>query len=187
MFPAVKSCDYEVKYTYPKLGERNISASYFPIRGPLGIDRIACVLRDITERKRAERRHCARAKKSSAAFSGTQESVWSSSRPKDDFSLRTKHTATASATKRKSFKRKTVESVTLSEDWPAFSNKLREALTEGRGFQWFEKRCLHKSGRIVYTASSTSLIRSHNGEPQYFVGEILDVTMPKRQNKLLRI
>ncbi len=45
---------YEVKYSYPKLGERNISAAYFPIRGPLGIDRIACVLRDITERKAAE-------------------------------------------------------------------------------------------------------------------------------------
>ena len=45
---------YEVKYSYPKLGERNISAAYFPIRGPLGIDRIACVLRGITERKRAE-------------------------------------------------------------------------------------------------------------------------------------
>jgi PAS domain S-box-containing protein len=45
---------YEVKYSYPELGARNISASYFPIRGPLGIDRIACVLRDITERKAAE-------------------------------------------------------------------------------------------------------------------------------------
>jgi PAS domain S-box-containing protein len=45
---------YEVKYGYPELGARNISASYFPIRGPLGIDRIACVLRDITERKAAE-------------------------------------------------------------------------------------------------------------------------------------
>ena len=49
-----KVVQHEVKYTYPKLGARNISASYFPIRGPLGIDRIACVLRDITERTRAE-------------------------------------------------------------------------------------------------------------------------------------
>ena len=80
---------------------------------------------------------------------------------------------------------KTVESVTLSEDWPAFSKKLREALTEGRGFQWFEKRCLHKSGRIVYTASSASLIRSRNGEPQYFVGEVLDVTMRKEAEQAL--
>jgi PAS domain S-box-containing protein len=45
---------YEAKFSYPKLGARNISASCFPIRGPLGIDRIACVLRDITEHKAAE-------------------------------------------------------------------------------------------------------------------------------------
>jgi PAS domain S-box-containing protein len=74
---------------------------------------------------------------------------------------------------------KTVESVTFPDDWPAFSHKLREALTDGRAFQWFEKRCLHKSGRIVYSESSASLIRDRNGEPQYFVGEVLDVTKRK--------
>ncbi|MGB5152428.1 MAG: PAS domain S-box protein [Candidatus Sulfotelmatobacter sp.] len=45
---------YEVRYAYPKLGERDVSASYFPIQGPTGIDQIACVLRDTTEQKRAE-------------------------------------------------------------------------------------------------------------------------------------
>ncbi len=45
---------YELKYTYPKLGERDLSISYFPVEGPSGIDRVACVLQDITERKRAE-------------------------------------------------------------------------------------------------------------------------------------
>jgi len=74
---------------------------------------------------------------------------------------------------------KTVQSVTFHEDWPAFSQKLREALTEGCGFQNFEKRCLHKSGRIVYTDSSASLIRDAEGAPQYFVGEVLDVTKRK--------
>jgi PAS domain S-box-containing protein len=45
---------YELKYTFPKVGERDVFASYFPIEGPTGIERIACVLEDITERKRAE-------------------------------------------------------------------------------------------------------------------------------------
>jgi two-component system, cell cycle sensor histidine kinase and response regulator CckA len=49
-----KVVEYELTYNYPKLGERSLFASYFPIMGPTGIDRIACVLRDITERKRAE-------------------------------------------------------------------------------------------------------------------------------------
>jgi two-component system cell cycle sensor histidine kinase/response regulator CckA len=49
-----KVVQYELKYEYPKLGERALFASYFPIAGPTGIERIACVLRDITEHKRAE-------------------------------------------------------------------------------------------------------------------------------------
>jgi PAS domain S-box-containing protein len=80
---------------------------------------------------------------------------------------------------------KTVQAITFPEDWPAFSQKLREALTEGRGFQWFEKRCLHQSGRIVYTESTASLIRNSNGEPQYFVGEVLDITKRKEAERAL--
>lgn len=45
---------YEMKYTYPGLGERDVLASYFPIEGDSGIDRVACIVQDITERKRAE-------------------------------------------------------------------------------------------------------------------------------------
>jgi PAS domain S-box-containing protein len=45
---------YEMKYNYPHLGERNLSISYFPIEEQSRIDRVACVLQDVTERKQAE-------------------------------------------------------------------------------------------------------------------------------------
>ena len=45
---------YELKTTYAELGERDVLVSYFPIEGPAGIDRAACVIKDVTERKRAE-------------------------------------------------------------------------------------------------------------------------------------
>lgn len=45
---------YELRYEFPHLGVRDIFASYFPIEGPNGVDRLAMVLQDITERKRAE-------------------------------------------------------------------------------------------------------------------------------------
>jgi len=51
-----KVVQYETKYTYPKVGERNILLSYFPIEGTAGVDRIACIVRDITDRKRTEDR-----------------------------------------------------------------------------------------------------------------------------------
>jgi len=56
---------------------------------------------------------------------------------------------------------------------------------EGGSLKAFEKRCLHKSGRIVCTESSASLIRNRDGDPQYFVGEVLDITKRKEAEQAL--
>jgi len=45
---------YEMKYTYPRRGERDLLITYFPVEGPTGTDRVASVMRDISERKRAD-------------------------------------------------------------------------------------------------------------------------------------
>ena len=45
---------YEMRFSYPTVGERDLLLSYFPIEGVNGIDRVACILHDITDRKRAE-------------------------------------------------------------------------------------------------------------------------------------
>ena len=45
---------YEMKFLYPTVGERDLLLSYFPIEGAMGIDRVACILHDITDRKRSE-------------------------------------------------------------------------------------------------------------------------------------
>jgi PAS domain S-box-containing protein len=45
---------YELRYKFPNLGERDLFASYFPIEGRSGVDRLAFILQDITERNRAE-------------------------------------------------------------------------------------------------------------------------------------
>ena len=80
---------------------------------------------------------------------------------------------------------KTVQSVTLPEDWPFFSERLKEALERGTSFQGVEKRCRHKSGRIVTAETTASLIRGPSGEPQYFVAEVLDVTRRKLAEEAL--
>jgi len=79
----------------------------------------------------------------------------------------------------------TLQSITLPEDWPSFSQRLGEALERGTSFQRVEQRCLHKSGRIVTTESSASLIRGTSSEPQYFVGEFLDITQRKLAEEAL--
>jgi formate hydrogenlyase transcriptional activator len=49
-----KVVNYELKQVYPRVGEREISITYLPVEGSAGIDRVACVVRDVTERRRAE-------------------------------------------------------------------------------------------------------------------------------------
>ena len=44
---------FELNYQSPRLGYRNLLVSYFPIIGPAGVDRVASITQDITERKRA--------------------------------------------------------------------------------------------------------------------------------------
>jgi len=83
-------------------------------------------------------------------------------------------------------RQKTVEELTHPEDWPAFSRRLAEVAAESGSFQRVEKRCIHKTGRIVYTESSASLIRGANGEPDFFVGEVLDITERKHAEEVLQ-
>jgi len=49
-----KAVQYEMTYNFPGMGKKDMSVSYFPIDGLAGVDRIACVLQDITEQKLAE-------------------------------------------------------------------------------------------------------------------------------------
>ncbi len=49
-----KAIDFESRYAYPKLGERTLQVSYFPIEGHHGVDKVAFILDDITERKKTE-------------------------------------------------------------------------------------------------------------------------------------
>ncbi len=49
-----KIVQYEMRYKYLERGERDVFASYFPIEGPGGVDRVACVFQDVTQRNQAE-------------------------------------------------------------------------------------------------------------------------------------
>lgn len=45
----------ELKYRLPGNGERDLLVDYFPIEGPAGIDRIGCIIQDVTKLRQAER------------------------------------------------------------------------------------------------------------------------------------
>jgi len=147
-------------------------------------DGALAMVSDITERKRAEETLRESEEKFRSVFRGAGIGMVIVS-PEGRFLAANKTFCDCLGYTEQELLKKTIESVTLSEDWPAFSKKLQEALTEGQGFQWYSKRCLHKSGRIVFTESSTSLIRTSDGAPKYFVAEVLDVTSRKEAEDAL--
>jgi len=49
-----KVVKYEMRDRHPHLGQRDLLLAYSPVEGQTGIDGLACVLQDITERKHAE-------------------------------------------------------------------------------------------------------------------------------------
>jgi len=49
-----KAVKYETTYAHTVLGQREILVSYFPIVGAACVDRVVCVLQDVSDRKRAE-------------------------------------------------------------------------------------------------------------------------------------
>ena len=51
---AGKVVQFEKRYKFAKLGERDVAVSYYPIAGHSGVERVACVMQDITERRHAE-------------------------------------------------------------------------------------------------------------------------------------
>lgn len=80
---------------------------------------------------------------------------------------------------------KTVQSLTHPDDWPMFSRRLDQALADGGSFRGVEKRCLHKSGKVLHGECSGSLIRNAQGQGLYFVAEVLDVSERKRAHQNL--
>lgn len=169
-----------------KTGKRiHVSLSISPVKDSSGkIVGISRIGRDITERKLAE----AALRESEEKFHGV---FWDAGvgmvivSPEGRFLATNRAFCACLGYTEEELLAKTVQSVTFPEDSPSFSQKLDEAITKGLGLWRFEKRCVHKSGRIVYTESSASLIRNRDGEPQYFVGEVVDVTRRKEAEKTL--
>jgi PAS domain S-box-containing protein len=169
-----------------KTGKRiNVSLSISPIKDSSGrIVGISGIARDITERKLAEEALRESEEKFRSVFRDAGVGMVIVS-PEGRFLAANRTFCDCLGYTEEELLAKALESVTLPEDWPAFSQKLGGAITEGIGLRRFEKRCLHKSGRIVYTESSASLIRNRNGEPRYLVGGVLDITKRKEAEETL--
>ncbi len=70
-----KNVQFELNYNNPDGAARTVFTSYFPIEGPRGIDRIACILRDVTEYRRSEEALRMSEERFSKAFRGSPVAI----------------------------------------------------------------------------------------------------------------
>ncbi len=70
----------------------------------------------------------------------------------------------------------------LLEDLERLNQLLAEKILEDSR----EKRYIHKSGSIIWVRVSTSLARNTEGEPLYFISQMLDITQSKNSVAILR-
>ncbi|WP_052184313.1 PAS domain S-box protein [Psychroserpens sp. Hel_I_66] len=50
-----------------------------------------------------------------------------------------------------------------------------------------EKRYFHKYGHVIWTLISVSLMRDENGDPMYFISQIVDISEQKESNRQLEL
>ncbi|MCT0253142.1 MULTISPECIES: PAS domain S-box protein [unclassified Synechocystis] len=69
-----------------------------------------------------------------------------------------------------------VNDLAMPEDKQISTQAMKEAINNHTDFATFEKRYIHREGYVIYGEVSTSLVRTINGEPLYFISHVKDIT-----------
>jgi PAS domain S-box-containing protein len=77
-------------------------------------------------------------------------------------------------------KKKDFKDITYSEDLKISQDSIKILLSGKSNFYHFEKRYIHKSGRIIWVDISTTLIRDKEGRPLYFITNAIDISKQKK-------
>jgi PAS domain S-box-containing protein len=76
------------------------------------------------------------------------------------------------------------QSITHVEDLERDLGMVRQALSGQIQSYRLEKRYYHKSGRVIWALLSVSLVRDVNGDPDYFVSQIQDITDQREAERI---
>jgi signal transduction histidine kinase len=68
---------------------------------------------------------------------------------------------------------------TNEEEWESKLMMNKKMLTDNLSDIYFEKRFLHRNGRLVYGIVKSILLRDSNGKPLSFVSQVIDITERK--------
>lgn len=80
------------------------------------------------------------------------------------------------------------QAITYPDDLHFNLGRLQDLLDDKTSSYEIEKRYIHKQGHLVWVLLTVTLVRDDEGEPQYFISQIQDITDRKRaEEELLRL
>jgi len=174
---------FEMKNTYPRRGERDLLISYLPIAGPEGVDRIACVLLDITERKLAEKALRASETRYRLLFESNPAGIFRST---PDGQLLEANEAFA-----RIFGYQSRDELLRFPDihfylHPEKRDFLVAALRQQGSLTNYEFCGRHRDGSPVWALANMAFVAAENGGPDVLEGTFIDVTARKNAEEALQ-
>jgi PAS domain S-box-containing protein len=170
---------YEMKYIYPELGERDLFVQYFPIENPNGINRVVSVIRDITERKRMDETLRESEQRFRSLVETTSDWVW-------EVDQNGFYTYTSPKVKEllgydpeEVIGKKPFDFMPLDET-EQIAELFRDIVKSRKPFMRLENTNVHKDGRLVVLETSGVPIFERDGNFAGYRGIDRDITERKR-------
>ncbi|MGO8796786.1 MAG: PAS domain S-box protein [Candidatus Sulfotelmatobacter sp.] len=177
-----KVVEYEMKYTYPELGETWLHMSYFPVEGPAGVDRIISLMRDITEQKRKQDQLRRSEERYRCLAEATTDVVWVAKEGGDEIESPAWCMLTGqSPDEARNNWLAVVHPDDRGETAKGWSNFL-----ENGGFYEREFRVRRPDGEYRWLLVRGATLHQEDGRPREWVGTYKDITERKRVEEELR-
>jgi PAS domain S-box-containing protein len=177
---------YEMKYTYPELGERDVFVSYFPIEGANGIDRVACILQDITDRKRTEKALRKSEERFRLAAQAGKIYAYEWDVATDKVMRSEEHVNVLGfSDEAKELTRQQLLASVHPDDRTLFRSSVDHVTPENPATQ-ISYRVLRPDGSVVWLEKSARALFDEQGKLLRMIGMVADITERKRAEEALR-
>ena len=177
---------FEMDYSYPQLADRHLLVSYFPLAGATGVERVVCILQDMTDIKRAQKALADAESKYRQIFENAQEGIFQST---PDGRYLAANPALARMHGFDSPEELMRERTDISRDAYADPNRREtfKKLMESEGVvSGFEFQLTRKDGERIWVSVNARVVRDAQGRTMYYEGTGLDITEQKRAQEKLR-